>query len=74
MTCRHRHRGRGPDVGVGKAGPSLSEMLVRLDDDSGVVRAPSSGYLQYVSVHTLIDIAARSHAVIRLLHRPGRFV
>jgi uncharacterized membrane protein len=57
-----------------KAGPSLSEMLVRLDEDSGVVRAPSSGYLQYVSMSTLIDISGRGHAVIRLLHRPGHFV
>jgi len=57
-----------------KTGPSLSEMQVRLDEDSGVVRAPSSGYLQYVSVDTLIDIASPSQAVIRLLHRPGHFV
>jgi uncharacterized membrane protein len=57
-----------------KTGPSLSEMLVRLDEDSGVVRAPSSGYLQYVSMSTLIDISSRSHAVIRLLRRPGHFV
>ena len=57
-----------------KAGPSLSEMLVRLDEESGVVRAPRSGYLQYVSMRTLIDISSRSHAVIRLLHRPGHFV
>ncbi len=57
-----------------KAGPSLSEMLVRLDDDSGVVRATSSGYLQYVRMSTLIDISGRGHAVIRLLHRPGHFV
>src|ERR1039458_3770796 len=61
--------GAGP-----KTGPSLSEMLVRLDEDSGVVRAPGSGYLQYVSMSTLIDIASSSHAVIRLLHRPGHFV
>jgi len=59
---------------VSKAGPSLGEMLVRLDEDSGVVRAPSSGYLQYVSLRTLIDISARSHAVIRLLYRPGHFL
>ena len=57
-----------------KSGPSLSEMLVRLDEDSGVVAAPSSGYLQYVSMSTLIEIASRSHAVIRLLRRPGHFV
>ncbi|MGO9490593.1 MAG: DUF2254 domain-containing protein [Solirubrobacteraceae bacterium] len=63
-----------PAAGTHKAGPSLSEMLVRLDEDSGVVRAPKSGYLQYVSVSTLIEIAAKGHAVIRLLHRPGHFV
>jgi uncharacterized membrane protein len=63
-----------PAVELGKAGPSLSEMLVRLDEDSAVVRAPGSGYLQYVSMSTLIEIASRSHAVIRLLRRPGHFV
>jgi uncharacterized membrane protein len=63
-----------PASDVGKAGPSLSELLVRLDEDSGVVCAPHSGYLQYVSMSTLIDISARSNAVIRLLHRPGHFV
>ncbi len=63
-----------PSADTVKAGPSLSEMLVRLDEDSGVVRAPGSGYLQYVSMSRLIDIAARGHAVIRLLHRPGHFV
>jgi uncharacterized membrane protein len=63
-----------PVVDGAKAGPSLAETLVRLDEDSGVVRAPGSGYLQYVSMSTLIDISSRSHAVIRLLHRPGHFV
>jgi uncharacterized membrane protein len=57
-----------------KAGPSQAEMLVRLEEDSGVVRAPSSGYLQYVSMSALIDIATNGGAVIRLLHRPGHFV
>jgi uncharacterized membrane protein len=66
--------GRLPAAGALEAGPSLSEMLVRLDEDSGVVRAPGSGYLQYVSMSTLIDISTRSHSVIRLLHRPGHFV
>jgi uncharacterized membrane protein len=57
-----------------KAGPSLGEMAVRLDEDSAIVRVPRSGYLQFVSMPTLIDIAAARHAVIRLLHRPGHFV
>jgi uncharacterized membrane protein len=57
-----------------KAGPSLSEMLVRLDQDSGAVLAPTSGYLQYVRVSRLVRIAAGGDAVIRLRHRPGHFV
>jgi uncharacterized membrane protein len=64
----------GTPAGPRKAGPSLSEVVVRLDEDSGVVRAPRSGYLQFVRVDRLIEIAVRSRAVIRLLHRPGHFV
>jgi uncharacterized membrane protein len=63
-----------PASGPRKAGPSLSEVIVRLDEESGVVRAPGSGYLQFVRVDRLIEIALRSRAVIRLLHRPGHFV
>ena len=63
-----------PATGGRKAGASLAEATVRLDEDSGVVRAPRSGYLQYVRIEALVDIAARSQAVIRLLHRPGHFV
>ena len=63
-----------PGEGAMKAGPSLSEVTKRLDEDSGVVRAPNSGYLQFVRMDTLIAISAANHAVIRLLHRPGHFV
>jgi uncharacterized membrane protein len=63
-----------PAEGLLKSGPSLSEMLARLDEESGVVRAPRSGYLQYVGIPTLIEISSRSHAVIRLQSRPGHFV
>ncbi len=57
-----------------KAGPSLAEVTVRLQEDSGTVRAPRSGYLQFVRIDTLLDVAASRGAVIRLLHRPGHFV
>jgi uncharacterized membrane protein len=57
-----------------KSGPSLAEVTRRLEEDSGVVRAPLSGYLQFVRIDSLIEIASRSGAVIRLLHRPGHFV
>lgn len=63
-----------PPKPMAKAGPSLSELLVRLEEDSAVVRAPRAGYLQYVRMDTLIDISSRSRAVIRLLHRPGHFL
>jgi uncharacterized membrane protein len=63
-----------PPAGSAKAGPSLAELSARLDEDSGLVSATSSGYLQYVSMSTLIAISSRSNAVIRLLHRPGHFV
>ncbi len=66
--------GDGAVRNAAKAGPSLSELLVRLDDESAVVRAPQSGYLQYVGMGRLINIATGSHAVIQLLHRPGHFV
>ncbi len=62
------------DADALEARPSVAEIVVRLDEDSGFVRAPKSGYLQYVSMHQLIDIASRNDAVIRLVHRPGHFV
>jgi uncharacterized membrane protein len=64
----------GIPASVGKAGSSLSEVMIRLDEDSGVVVATSSGYLQFVRLDMLIAISSASHAVIRLLHRPGHFV
>jgi uncharacterized membrane protein len=61
-------------INVGKAGWSLSELTIRLDEDSGVVVATSSGYLQFVRLDKLVAISSASHAVIRLLYRPGHFV
>jgi uncharacterized membrane protein len=55
-------------------GPSPTELSFRLDASGGVVTATKSGYLQFVRYDTLIAIAARRSAVIRLLHRPGHFV
>ncbi len=63
-----------PDPVELRAGPSISEMLGRLDESGDLVRARASGYLQFVRLDTLLGIASRTHAVIRLLHRPGHFV
>ena len=57
-----------------EAGPSVAELLRRMTDSGGTVPAPASGYLQFIQHETLIALAARKGAVIRLLHRPGHFV
>jgi uncharacterized membrane protein len=63
------------DDGVSaEAGPSVPELLRRMDDAGGAVLAPESGYLQYIQHEALIGLAAEKGAVIRLLYRPGHFV
>jgi uncharacterized membrane protein len=59
----HSHfRGDGP-VPV----PTMSE-------DAGPVYASASGYLQAIGHEQLVEIAAASGAVVRLVHRPGHFL
>ncbi|HXQ61660.1 MAG TPA: DUF2254 domain-containing protein [Acidimicrobiales bacterium] len=55
-------------------GKPVAELLQLIDDRGGVVPADDSGYLQFVGYAQLIDIAVRTDAVIRLLHRPGHFI
>ena len=55
-------------------GRSVAELLQLIDERGGVVRADTSGYLQFVGYAQLVDIAARTDAVIRLNHRPGHFI
>jgi uncharacterized membrane protein len=62
------------DGGQLEAGPSVVELVQRMDEGGGTVPAPASGYLQFIRHNTLIGIAAEKGAVIRLLHRPGHFV
>jgi uncharacterized membrane protein len=62
------------DAGQLEAGPSVVELLLRMEDGGGAVPAPASGYLQFIRHNTLIGIATEKGAVIRLLHRPGHFV
>jgi uncharacterized membrane protein len=57
-----------------EAGPSVPELLRRMQDSGGTVPAPASGYLQFFRHETLVRLAAEKGAVIRLLHRPGHFV
>ncbi len=62
------------DDGGPEAGPSVPELLRRMNDAGGTVPAPSSGYLQFVQHETLIGLATEKGVVIRLLYRPGHFV
>jgi uncharacterized membrane protein len=57
-----------------ETGPSVPELLRRLQEGGGTVPAPSSGYLQFIRHQTLIGLAIERGAVIRLLHRPGHFL
>ncbi len=63
-----------PSTTVAKRGPSVAELMRRIDEEGGVVRARRSGYLQFVRFDTLIGISSSAHAVVRLLERPGHFV
>ncbi len=56
------------------AGKSVPELLRLIEERGGVVPATASGYLQFVGYAQLVDIAARTDAVIRLDHRPGHFL
>lgn len=62
------------DRGGPEAGPSVPELVARMEESGGVVPAPASGYLQFIRHKTLIGLAAEKGAVIRLHHRPGHFV
>ncbi len=69
----------GPDSRLGLAGdkesgPSSAELTVRMDSGGGVVRAPASGYLQFIQHRNLVQFAAEADAVIALHYRPGHFL
>jgi uncharacterized membrane protein len=65
-------RGRGA---AGTTGPSVAELLRRMDEGAGgVVQAPTSGYLQFIRHDRLVQIATQTGSVIHLAHRPGNFV
>ena len=69
----------GPDSQLGLAGdqengPSSAELLLRMQEGGGVVRAPASGYLQFIRHLSLVRFAAESDAVIALNYRPGHFL
>ena len=70
---------QGGDDGPGSAshldsGPTPGELLSLMETGGGVVRAPASGYLQFIRHRILVRLAAEAGAVISLDHRPGHFI
>ena len=64
---------RGTATGA-ERGPATVELLALMETSGGVVRAPDSGYLQFIRHRTLVKLAADAGAVISLDHRPGHFI
>jgi uncharacterized membrane protein len=61
--------------GVGATrGPTGTELLEQITASGGVIRTPSSGYLQVIRHDSLLKIATSADAVIHLPYRPGHFL
>ena len=65
---------RAAAAGNREAGPSSAELTSRMEAGGGVVRAPSSGYLQFIRHDVLVQFATEADAVIALNYRPGHFL
>jgi uncharacterized membrane protein len=65
--------GTGTAAGGREAGPSAAELIRQLEA-GGVVRAPASGYLQFIQHEILVQLATDTGAVIALDYRPGHFL
>ena len=63
-----------PQPMVTEAGLSSAELRTRMAEEGGVVRAPASGYLQFIRHRILVQFAADANAVIALDYRPGHFI
>ena len=68
------HDSRALSAGHLVSGPSSAELLARMKAGGGVVRAPASGYLQFIRHRILVQFAAEANAVIALDYRPGHFL
>jgi uncharacterized membrane protein len=68
------HDWRPGSAPAGERGPSPAELRTRMAEDGGVVRAPESGYLQFIRHRILVEFAADANAVIALDYRPGHFI
>jgi uncharacterized membrane protein len=66
--------GHDNPAGGREAGPTAAELASSMQAAGGVVRAPVSGYLQFIRHRILVQLAADADAVIALTYRPGHFL
>ncbi len=66
-------QGGDPAVGL-ETGPTGAELARYMRSAGGVVRAPASGYLQFIRHGVLVQIVAEADAVVALSYRPGHFL
>ena len=64
-----QHPSGGPE-----SGPAATEVVALLDSGGEPVRAPTSGYVQFIRLESLVTFAADAGAIIRLSYRPGHFI
>jgi uncharacterized membrane protein len=68
--CGGQHpRGGGPEPG-----PTTTEAVTLLESGGEAVLAPTSGYVQFIRLDSLVAFAADAGAVISLGYRPGHFI
>jgi uncharacterized membrane protein len=55
-------------------GPDTTEVVALLESGGEAVLAPTSGYVQFIRLESLVTLAAGAGAVISLSYRPGHFI
>jgi uncharacterized membrane protein len=65
--------GHHPRGGL-ERGPDTTEVVALLESGGEAVLAPTSGYVQFIRLDSLITLAAGAGAVISLSYRPGHFI
>jgi uncharacterized membrane protein len=55
-------------------GPDAAEVVALLESGGEAVLAPTSGYVQFIRLDSLVAFAADAGAVISLSYRPGHFI
>jgi uncharacterized membrane protein len=55
-------------------GPGATEIAALLESGGAAVLAPTSGYVQFIRLDSLVAFAADAGAVISLSYRPGHFI